>query len=440
MINFLDYDCFHYNLYQKNLDKNYIEIIHDHIFQTNTNHCKNIVYYHDEVTENHERSYENIVNYYYFKNNYKDINVILKKYIDVWENLESDFLIKKQFKLSHESYNNIKGEDWPSYDNYVKNIFLCSSNIVDEIKNFECIEKNQDEQTKILEIKKYINDTISKLQKRDLFLDSLDKNNTVIFVSSKIMHEYLKSKNFKCVLLPVSHTAINELMSLRNLNIKKNKNINQYSYFFLNRRFSRQREKTIHELNKNNLLTHGFVTQNALPFDSNDLKIKFKNVEYKNDLSVFERPYNLPNWKMTNSYNGIPCSNNITNILNISHNIHSLVEIVVESDLTENFITEKSFQAFLIRRIPLIISASGVNRYLIKQGFDLFEDLVDLSFDDIDDLDLKIETAIKNNAKLLSTYEITGLEKRLDNNLKLLLDKFPQEYFNKINKEINDLF
>lgn len=441
MNNFLDYDYYQSRLYQKNLDKNYIEIIDNFIFQTNTNHQKSILCFHDETTGNHERSYENIVSYYYYKNNCQNIDIIAEKYLEVWEGLEKDFFEINNEHLPADTYNSIKGSDWPDYSDYVQNNFSFDKNISEEILKFESEYLENIKNNKISDIKEYVAEKLLVFQKRDYFLETLDKNNTVIYALTKIIHEYLNSKNFKCFLLPISHAGLPVIESIPNLKTER-KHKKQYSYFLLNRKFKRERNKTIQELSKNNLLQHGYVTHNSLPFDSKNLKIKFENVKYKNDLSVFNKKPEDVNYmyKITSSYNGIPCNKIYKNTLEIGEKINSLIQISIESDLSENFITEKAFQPFLLKRIPLIIAHPESIAHLKNHGFDLFEDIVDLSFNNIEDIDLKIETAIKNNADLLSTYSILGIEDRLENNLNLLLKTFPSNYLEYVNAKINELF
>lgn len=440
MKNFLDYDCFQSKLYQKNLDKNYIEIVEDYIFQTNTNHRKNILCFYDEVTANHERAYDNIVKYYYYKNNCQNVDVIAKKYIEVWDRIERDFFNIGHQYLTAEKYAIVKGNDWPEYNDYIQNNFSVETNILNEIREFELEHVEISKRNKILQIKNYINDTILNLQKRDQYLETLDKNNTVAFTGSSIIHEYLISKNFKCFLLPIWNSSIIEFIDTKKLEVRPAKDKNQYSYFLLNRKFKREREKTIQELDKNNLLQYGYVTNNVLPFNTENLKVKHKNVKYNNDLSTFDRLYNFPHWKITNLYNKMPCNNIYKNSLEIGNKIESLTQLSVETDLSENFISEKMFQPFLLKRIPLIIAHSDSIKHTKNQGFDFFEDIVDLSFNKIDDIDLKIETAIKDNAELLSTYSIAGLEDRFEHNFDLLLKKFPNNYLNYVHAEINKLF
>lgn len=441
MNNFLDLSPFLFNLHKKNLDKNFVEIIHNNIFQTNTNHEKTIVYYHDEVTENHERSPENIINYYFFKNNCKDEDFISLEYHKIYDSLEKEFFEQDDFKMSIETYNSLRGSDWPSYEDYKEGI-VCDFDILKEIKNFEKNICKNFEENKFLNRKNYVSETVANLEKREKFLNTLDKNNTVVFVGSKIIKDYLDLNNFKCVLLPIMAPPVGQLISIKNLEFNSYQKKNQYSYFLLNRRFDRYREKIIEELNKNDLLGYGYVTQNAYPYDPKKLKRKYKNVNYINDLSLFDikTDNRLSFFKQPTKYKNISCSVLMKNTLEVGDNIKSLIQIIVESDVTDNLITEKLFQPFLLKRIPLIIANTKINHYLKGLGFDLFEDIVNLNFDKIDDTNLRIETAVKDNAKILSTYEINNINERLDQNLNLVKNIFPYQYLDNINEEINKLF
>jgi hypothetical protein len=160
---------------------------------------------------------------------------------------------------------------------------------------------------------------------------------------------------------------------------------------------------------------------------------------YKNkDIANFDSELDMPVWKNHNTFKDIGFSNTLKNLFYLNNNFKALTHLVVETSMYE-WCTEKSFQAFFCKRIPLTIGRKNINQYLRNQGFDMFDDIVNYQFDSIDDEDLRIKTAIKDNRDLLTKTEIKNINQRLDKNREFLLTVWPSKYINNLIDQINQL-
>lgn len=115
-----------------------------------------------------------------------------------------------------------------------------------------------------------------------------------------------------------------------------------------------------------------------------------------------------------------------------------LFNIVVESSSQTDpgiwrsiFITEKTFKAFGLRQIPLWMAVPGLVAKVRAMGFDMFDDIVDHSYDTIQDESQRQQALVEQITKLNQTYSLdqcqqlrNQLDHRLDKNFQLLLQRF----------------
>jgi len=111
-----------------------------------------------------------------------------------------------------------------------------------------------------------------------------------------------------------------------------------------------------------------------------------------------------------------------------------LFNLVVESSSQTDagiwrsyFITEKTFKAFGLRQIPLWFAVPGFIEQVRKLGFDLFDDIVDHSYDSIVEEHIRFETVAQQVKKLDQTFSLEQCQQlrrslldRLNQNFKLL--------------------
>lgn len=79
----------------------------------------------------------------------------------------------------------------------------------------------------------------------------------------------------------------------------------------------------------------------------------------------------------------------------------SLFELVTESTPHIQFITEKTVRNLLLKKPFVILGAKGIHKTLTDLGFKLYDEVIDYSFDDIDDLHLRTEAYVNNIHSIL---------------------------------------
>lgn len=111
-----------------------------------------------------------------------------------------------------------------------------------------------------------------------------------------------------------------------------------------------------------------------------------------------------------------------------------LFNIVVESSSQTDpgiwrslFISEKTFKAFGFRQIPVWFAVPGLVSHVRKLGFDLFDDIVDHSYDSIADESTRLQSLVNQIKKLDAQYSLAQCQQlkidlwpRIQNNFQLL--------------------
>lgn len=72
------------------------------------------------------------------------------------------------------------------------------------------------------------------------------------------------------------------------------------------------------------------------------------------------------------------------------------------------FFTEKTAKAFLMNQIPLMIAAPGMVQVLRQKGFDMFDDIVDHSYDKEDNIFKRCDMVFAELTRLTSSYTVDG--------------------------------
>lgn len=105
---------------------------------------------------------------------------------------------------------------------------------------------------------------------------------------------------------------------------------------------------------------------------------------------------------------------------------HSFVEIVTETTFASPgfLITEKTLNSVYGCNFPIILSGNGAVSHLRELGFDMFDDVIDHSYDSIVDPFDRIVTAIETNRRLLIDVEFAkqcwkDCKSRFSNNIEV---------------------
>jgi hypothetical protein len=124
---------------------------------------------------------------------------------------------------------------------------------------------------------------------------------------------------------------------------------------------------------------------------------------------------------------------------------HALVEVVNETIFFTNeiFTTEKFLQSVYGYTLPILISSPGAVGYLRQHGFDMFDDVIDHTYDSISNPIHRIFAAIESNIRLLSdkkyAYSVwKHCQGRMDKNYQYakynMYDYFYNQFLVKFNK------
>jgi hypothetical protein len=107
------------------------------------------------------------------------------------------------------------------------------------------------------------------------------------------------------------------------------------------------------------------------------------------------------------------------------------VNVVTETiyDDPVGIITEKTLLAMLARQIPVVIGYPGIVADCQDLGFDMFEDVVDISYDTMPNQD-RVEAAIRLNRDLIcGRIDLSGLKGRLEQQQQRMLSQHSQQRF-----------
>lgn len=201
----------------------------------------------------------------------------------------------------------------------------------------------------------------------------------------------------------------NQLQMMENLPMNVNRN---RLYVCRNGRFNEFRAYTLYQLFKKDLIKDGILS--AFFYGSNKtIHRDFKDVTYFNqfmekdywDTAVASKfPITIDKFFLgwdENENADISGELHHTDIFS-----NAYVDIVTENinylpiKFEYNTLTEKSLKPFLFYQLPIFITYTHNLKCLRELGFDLFDDILDNSYDVIEDPKLRIDTALSNLDKL----------------------------------------
>ena len=131
----------------------------------------------------------------------------------------------------------------------------------------------------------------------------------------------------------------------------------------------------------------------------------------------------LPNYDYTQyTYN------NVDNFINLDYVYKaSAVNIVTETEYNTapGIISEKTLLAMAAEQIPIVIGHAGIVQHCRELGFDMFTDLVDVSYDSMPN-DVRAEQAVLLNQDLIQgRIDLAPYRERLQAQREFLLDDYP---------------
>lgn len=153
-------------------------------------------------------------------------------------------------------------------------------------------------------------------------------------------------------------------------------------YIFKNNRVRWHRARAMDLLCHNNLLDHGYISWHGVE----------SNCEYKFDF-----------WKEQTMLLDSGFATGIKAIKEFHYpeeSDRSLIELVSETRTDCKFITEKTFAALFYRKPFIIIGYKGIHQTLKDLGFELFEEIFEYTFDQLDSEEQRIQGVVRNIDRL----------------------------------------
>jgi len=135
-------------------------------------------------------------------------------------------------------------------------------------------------------------------------------------------------------------------------------------------------------------------------------------------------------------------NDNITNYHQSLYDVyrHSFVELISETNYNEaSFnVTEKFSHSIFACNLPIVVSSPGYVDFARSLGFDMFDDIIDHSYDNEPDKVKRIHKLINDNMELLYTDKASSMfeknKQRLLNNCELLtkqlIPKYSERFWN----------
>lgn len=248
--------------------------------------------------------------------------------------------------------------------------------------------------------------------------------------------------NPNCTIVPMGGDVTNQISSYMQHVPSIEKNIDAKNFISLNRGSRHHRTYLVSALYGRELDTFGNISYLSLP--NNTILSDAIAYDYTNDIGYelantgFNRYSLLKENKIEDSKNIYSAHND--NLTNFEHSLqdkyrNSLVEFVSETSYNEcSFnITEKTLHFIYGANFPIMISSPGTVDFLRKLGVDMFDDVVDHSYDSIEDPAMRINRAIDLNLEILTATNMIERWKenkyRIDKNIAFVKEGKLRDYY-----------
>lgn len=296
------------------------------------------------------------------------------------------------------------------------------------------------------EIASYINDLTSYYSDKKF----------IIFSSLEKLEIYLKNEN--TFIIPWGGDITNQMSQYKNIDPVLDKNLDSTNSFI--------------SLNRNPRFHRAMAIYIMLALDLDKLGMiscLFKNsLHYLNDVHFWEKSQEIQNLidigieKIAhgrflskddiNIYHKERPNDNAANFKNkLCHYYReTFIEFVNETSFTEEYflITEKTLNSVYGCNFPIWLSSAGTVEFLRDIGLDVFDDIIDHSYDKIKDPSLRVHRAIRDNLDLLRDIEKTKIiwnkhKDRFEKNVvfvkERMYDIFSERALNQFDRIINTI-
>jgi len=132
----------------------------------------------------------------------------------------------------------------------------------------------------------------------------------------------------------------------------------------------------------------------------------------------------LPEWAYS-TYRGTENDDNFIRLASVYGSCAVNIVTETEYNTTPGIVSEKTLMAFAAQQIPIVIGHAGIVQHCKELGFDMFDDLVDTSYDVLPN-ESRLEQALLRNQDLIQgKVDLAPYQQRLQRNREYLLDDFP---------------
>jgi len=248
--------------------------------------------------------------------------------------------------------------------------------------------------------------------------------------------------NSNCTIIPMGGDVTNQLSMYMQHAPSIEKDINAMNFISLNRGPRHHRTYLVSALYGRELDNFGNISYLSLP--NNTVLSDAIAYDYASDSGYdiantgFNRYSLLKENKVEDSKNIYTTHND--NLTNFKHSLQdkyhsSLVEFVSETSYNERSfnITEKTLHFIYGANFPIMISSPGTVDFLRNIGIDMFDDVVDHSYDSIEDPATRINSAIDLNLNMLTSTNMIERWKenkyRIDKNIAFVKEGKLREYY-----------
>lgn len=173
---------------------------------------------------------------------------------------------------------------------------------------------------------------------------------------------------------------------------------------------------------KHRILVYDYLTELDIP--------SFVSISYNQDTMQTNTTYK--NYNFDNTQNFI-------NLLEIYNS--SPVNIVTETMYYEpcGIITEKTLQAFGAMQLPIVIGYKGIVSDIKRHGFDMFDDIIDHSYDALSNNSRWKEAIDLNKHILNNEFDYASIYDRLKRNQMHLLSHYAKTLMDYFHKQVNEM-
>jgi len=273
----------------------------------------------------------------------------------------------------------------------------------------------------------------------------------ILLTSLENLESYINYKNVN--IISWGGDITNQMIKYKSLPVILEKNLDSNKIFLsLNRNNRTHRIYLISlilglGLENNGMISCMFSSRpiNDLGWKFNTSNILLKDVFIKGNNKMSGNLFDIKNNKKIYENNDNDNFSNYQNVLK-KYYYNTFIEIISETSFTESsfLITEKTQNCFYGCNFPIWISSKGTVSYLRNLGFDVFDDIIDHSYDDIDNPIERIYHAINNNILILTDIDLVKQlwiknQCRFRSNIKFLQNEFYNKLYNQVEKKFNEL-